>query len=390
MTTRASAGLPNRLDSLTGLRFFAAATVVLFHFSTRFDIPYTIDKMVSLGYAGVAFFFTLSGFVLAWSAKPGDTARHFYSRRFARIWPAHAVVTVLVIPVIYLAGAAPTWAALPFVLACVHVWIPSPAWHYAFNGPAWSIAAEAFFYALFPVLIRAARWQRPRLGYLVAGTATMMAASAFAVVSIAPDAAWGFLLYLNPLYRLGEFTLGMLLAIAMRRGLRAPWRTWIPATGCACAYLALVMFAPHDSEGGIPKVLTNLALLPFFLAIIAAAATADIRGKKTPLRTHSLVALGDRSFALYLIHLPLITVVGVGMAGRALGQTANLALAIGVLAASVGVAHVLYIAVERPAERRLRGFFARHLAQRSATKSHGRSPGLDDSPVTAVGLTRPL
>jgi peptidoglycan/LPS O-acetylase OafA/YrhL len=370
MTTPANAAPPTRLDSLTSLRFFAAAAVVILHLSLQFGLPYGIGQMAGLGYVAVGFFFSLSGFVLAWTARPGDTARHFYSRRFARIWPPHATVTALAIPVIYLAGGTPVWGALPFVLTCTHVWIPSPAWHYAFNGPSWSLGAEAFFYALFPALIRVARWQQQRLRHLVAVTVAMMAAAALAVVFLVPDTAWGFLLYLNPLYRLGEFSLGILLAMAIRRGWRAPWPTWVPVAGCACVYVALLGFAPHDSEGAIPRILADSALLPFLFAIIAAAATADIRGKETPLRSRTLVALGDRSFALYLIHVPLITAFHAGVAGRKLDQTADLVLAIGLLAASVGAAHLLYIAVERPAERRLRGFFARRSAQGALPRSH--------------------
>ncbi|GIE31481.1 acyltransferase [Actinoplanes italicus] len=343
-----------RLNSLTSLRFFAAAVVVLVHLSAELDLPHLIDEAVGLGYAGVAFFFTLSGFVLAWTARPGDTARRFYGRRFARIWPAHAVVTVLTIPVIYLAGAEPVWGALTFVLTCTHVWIPSPAWHYAFNGPSWSLAAEAFFYAVFPVLIRVARRWQERLRVLAAFTVTLMVVAALAVVAVAPDTTWGFLLYLNPLYRLGEFGLGILLACAIRRGWRAPWPTWIPAAGGVGAYLALVLFAPHDSEGEIPRILTDSVLLPFFLAVIAAAASADLRGDRTPLRAPSLVALGDRSFALYLIHVPLIKAVDAGVAGRDLGDAARSALAVGLLAGSVCAAHLLFVAVERPAERYLR------------------------------------
>jgi peptidoglycan/LPS O-acetylase OafA/YrhL len=156
----------------------------------------------------------------------------------------------------------------------------------------------------------------------------------------------------------------MLLALAIRRGWRAPWPTWIPAAGGACAYLTLVLFAPHDSEGKIPAILTDLVLLPFFIAVIAAAASADLRDDRTSLRAPSLVALGDRSFALYLIHLPLIKAVHAGVADWDLGGAATSAFAIGLLPASIYAAHLLYVAVERPAEQRLR----RRLAT-STTKS---------------------
>jgi peptidoglycan/LPS O-acetylase OafA/YrhL len=388
MTTPASAAPPSRLDSLTSLRFFAAVAVVMVHFRAFFDLPSKIEGLASLGYVGVTFFFALSGFVLAWTAKPGDTARLFYSRRFARIWPAHVTVTALMVPVIYLAGKVPLWAALPFVLTLTHVWIPATAWHTAFYPPAWSLAAEAFFYALFPLLIRVARRQQ-HLRYLAAATAAMIVMTALAVVSLLPDTTWGYLLVTNPLYRLGEFALGMLLGIAMRRGWRAKWPTWIPAAGCAFAYLALLVFAPHDSRDNIPRFFTNSALLPFFLAIIAAAATADIEGRRTLLRKRSLVILGDRSFALYLIHWPLIVALQAAVAGRSLNPAVNVALLIGLLAASVGVAHLLYVAVERPAERRLRGFFARRLAKPRSI-DEGWLDSQDSGKVIVASDTRSL
>ncbi|MCU7722687.1 acyltransferase [Actinoplanes sp. KI2] len=388
MTTPASPAPPSRLDSLTSLRFFAAAAVVIHHLQAAFDL-HVIEDVASLGYAGVTFFFVLSGFVLTWTAKPGDTARLFYSRRFARIWPAHVAVIALAVPVIYLAGKKIVWGALPFVLTLTQLWIPSKEWRNAFNPPAWSLAAEVFFYALFPLLIGVARWQQRRLRYLAATTVAMMAISALAVVSLTPDIQWGYLLVTNPLYRIGEFILGMLLAIAMRRGWRASWPTWIPAAGCVFPFVALLMFAPHDSMGNIPRFLTNLALLPFFLAIIAAAATADIKGRRTLLRKRSLVILGDRSFALYLIHWQLIMALQAGVAGRNLNPTANLALAIGLLAASVGAAHLLYVAVERPAERWLRSFLTRRLAKPRSI-DEGRLDGQGTGNVVVVSESRSL
>ncbi|UCN13634.1 acyltransferase family protein [Cellulomonas iranensis] len=69
-----------RLDALTGLRFLAALVVVVFHLSlNRFflDAPALVDPLQGVlrngGWLGVTFFFVLSGFVLTWSARPGDT-----------------------------------------------------------------------------------------------------------------------------------------------------------------------------------------------------------------------------------------------------------------------------------------------------------------------------
>jgi hypothetical protein len=84
-----------RLDSLTGLRFIAAFAVILNH--SAFSPDWRLVHMRSLewlstpGTLGVPFFFALSGFVLTWSARRGDSARNFFKRRFARVYPLHIV-----------------------------------------------------------------------------------------------------------------------------------------------------------------------------------------------------------------------------------------------------------------------------------------------------------
>lgn len=85
-----------RLDSLTGLRFFAAGVVFLHHAfeTTTGTFREVLQLVFGHGRAGVSFFFVLSGFVLAWSCRPGDGPLPFYRRRFARVWPAYAVTAV--------------------------------------------------------------------------------------------------------------------------------------------------------------------------------------------------------------------------------------------------------------------------------------------------------
>lgn len=84
----------NHLPSLTGLRFFAASMVVLLHAAQRFDPISGMTHVVGFGYIGVSFFFMLSGFILAWTAREVDSPMQFYWRRFARVWPLHALTWV--------------------------------------------------------------------------------------------------------------------------------------------------------------------------------------------------------------------------------------------------------------------------------------------------------
>lgn len=149
---------PGRLDALTGLRCYAALMVVFFHISlNRFFMPETpaVEQaqylLSNAGWLGVTFFFVLSGFVLTWSQRPGDMPLDFLWRRLAKIGPNHVVTFCLAFAVAGLAGAEP-WEALSNLLL-LHAWVPRDTAFFSINHPSWSLSAELFFYACFPLLI---------------------------------------------------------------------------------------------------------------------------------------------------------------------------------------------------------------------------------------------
>lgn len=88
--------LPSRLHSLTGLRFWAALLVVMYHLSAQTGQVPVLSHLTAFGRTGVTFFFVLSGFVLAWSYLDRPVAlRVFLWRRWrAAMWGVCAVVLV--------------------------------------------------------------------------------------------------------------------------------------------------------------------------------------------------------------------------------------------------------------------------------------------------------
>src|SRR5262249_32287389 len=94
-----------QLHSLTGLRGVLAAMAFLCHFTTlhllsqqghiRFVATEMASILVPIQYAGMNVFCAMSGFVMAWAARPDDTARAFWRRRFARLYPIYFVTTIL-------------------------------------------------------------------------------------------------------------------------------------------------------------------------------------------------------------------------------------------------------------------------------------------------------
>ena len=93
-----------QLDSLTGLRFFAAMMVFVNHLLFAFPDLSTEglihDVFEPLGTAGVCFFYVLSGFILTYvysSRSEPLSIRKFYLKRIARIWPLHLVTMLIML-----------------------------------------------------------------------------------------------------------------------------------------------------------------------------------------------------------------------------------------------------------------------------------------------------
>jgi peptidoglycan/LPS O-acetylase OafA/YrhL len=76
-----------KIDSLTSLRFFAAACIVLGHGASRFHYRFDLFDLRH----GVTFFFVLSGFILSYTYANFDwknNYRDFFAARIARLYPA--------------------------------------------------------------------------------------------------------------------------------------------------------------------------------------------------------------------------------------------------------------------------------------------------------------
>ena len=344
-----------RLDSLTGLRFFAAYMVLMHHFTNFAQLP-VIWHWAGFGTTGVSFFFVLSGFVLTWSFVPSDTAPRFYWRRFARVWPLHFVTTLMAVPVFYMWRDVPMdWTGVALSVFLLHAWVPTVSTYFAGNPASWSLSCEMFFYALHPLLVR-----RTLIAgiALLGGCTVAVLVALYVVADLAID--WpariaGWLLYVSPLFRVGEFLVGMALAAAIRRGVRSPLGV-IPATALLGAWFALYYnLAPHLGAN-LQIAIADLsypALAVLYALLIAAAAQLDLAAKPSLLRWRPMVMLGQWSYALYLVHATIIygLVELIGARGYSVLNVGWLAV---VSLLAVGASAGLYYGIEHPLEARLR------------------------------------
>ncbi len=310
-----------KIEPLTSARFFAAFYVVFYH--TFRDIPSqplrpgAFARFLELGYVSVTFFFLLSGFILAIvylkDEKPVDR-RRFYLARFARIYPLYLAATLLDLP--HFLYTERLVARVPFShtvsvfgvhLVLLQSWLVSLR---GINSPSWSLSDEAFFYLIFP-LVGAAIWRlRARSMWFFAVVLYLGGNRIVQVAANLQTTEWR--LAYNPLGHVYEFLIGICLAKLFLWIGRSPNRSrilsvcapWLLAAGLA-AFLAIPVFDVRY----YPAQMQHGLLLPIFGIMILAIASGN-RWLSAVFSMRWLVVLGEASFALYLIHVPLYMAVG--------------------------------------------------------------------------------
>ncbi|MFF1918470.1 acyltransferase family protein [Streptomyces sp. NPDC058239] len=358
---------PSRLPSLTGVRFVLALAVVLSHMSHvsgLFDGPLqmVLGVLEPLAAAAVTGFFVLSGFVLTWAHRPGDRPRAFWRRRLWKIFPNHVLAWAFVVAFFASTGAgqvltmrtghSPGAAAANLLL--LQGWVPDADWFFSLNTPAWSISCEAFFYALFPaLLVRVLRIPTHRLRAVWAGTVLVILALPLISITVAGPVLYDWLpvnenslwfSYVLPPVRLPEFVLGIVTARMLQTGsLPRPTRAWTGAL--PGAVLISMPFLP-------PQYALGAAMAAPMAVVIAGLALADIEGRSRLLARPAAIALGDSSYALYVIHFPLLLIARwlLGVEHTFTAWT-GIPIVLALTALSMGAAWLIHRCYERPLTR---------------------------------------
>lgn len=350
---------PDALDPLTGVRFFLALGVVLFHYQLQWTFAGDAG-LLNRARLGVDVFFILSGFILTHVYLRGDAVldyRRFLAARFARIYPAHLFILLVMLVLVVAApllgvGLEPgRFTVSDFIqtLVLVQAWFPRDTMA-LWNGPAWSLSAEWFAYLAFPAYAALAFRLRTRPWVLIT-----LAGALFVGLDAAYRAEFGRILpraedSLGVLRIIPEFLYGVGLYYL---GLR-----WAPsarvAVGAAMATTALLLAL---MQIGADDRLIVAAAGPFILAL-ALLAKADVRSF---LSHPAVLFAGEASFALYLLHIPVLMVwrntaqALFGLSGQYLMGPGELAA---MLALTLAAAAAIHLFVERPGRRILRRWLA--------------------------------
>ena len=352
----ARAPFPDVLDPLTGVRFFLALGVVLFHYQLYWALPVEAAGLLNRARLGVDVFFILSGFILTHVYLQGDRApnyRRFLAARFARIYPAHLFILLVMLGLVLVAplfgvGLEPgrfNLADFVGTLLLVQAWFPRETLA-LWNGPAWSLSAEWFAYLAFPAYAALALRLRSRPWVMIA-----LAAVAFVLLDAVYRAQFGRVLpraedSMGILRIVPEFLYGVGLYYLGQRW--APSRTLSVAAALAAsvALLALMQVGADDR-------LIVAAAGPFILSL-ALMAKADVR---TFLSHPVALFAGEASFALYLVHIPILMVwrnAAQAVAGWPGDYRMGMVELTAMLVLTLAAAAAIHVFIEQPGRRWLR------------------------------------
>lgn len=334
------------LTTLQAGRAFAAMAVVAFHLSIfmsvdRYGGIAVFEPWTRHGNLGVDFFFVLSGFVILMAhardiGQPSKVGQYIW-KRFVRVYPIYLVYT-LTFATLVLAGLGAnstmpaTWEGWISTITLVRLSPESPP-----LAPAWTLFHEVGFYALFSILIISRR-----VGIAVLASWLLACIALWQYPGEINRTA--FAVYLSA-YSL-HFALGMAAFAAYDRLRNYQW--------ISAVFGLTAMIGAAAAWALLPGGRTLFTWACGFAGVLLAAVSVE-RSTGGGLVPAWLRHIGDASYSLYLLHLPVMGAL------LKVAQKLKLQAAIGpestflvVFAGTVAAACLAYRLIEHPLLGRLR------------------------------------
>lgn len=307
-------GQMKRIDQLTFTRFIAIIIVLFFHGSGgvyyRALSAFLPPALLVSATTSVTYLYVLSGFVMSlvyYRPQEKFAIGKYWTSRILRLYPLYIISFLLVCYyyIDYIARVKPQKIlANVFVL---QAWWPPYA--QSFNYASWSMTVEFFFYIIFPFFTMWA--YRQSIKKLI-----WVSVALWVVGQVVHNILWigyfpeseNFLVYF-PLFHLSSFILGAVggiwflregrgQAIKIRTSLLVFWGS---------VFLASVYIVVSSESPRIPNGLELMTgLLAPVLTVIIVALALDKSRLSTIFNYPALVALGDTSYGLYILHVPFI------------------------------------------------------------------------------------
>ena len=298
------------IRTLQSLRFFFIILVVLSHYiGSSFDFG---------GECGVSFFFMLSGFVLSLAyseriAKGSFSTKPFVVKQWIKIYPLHILTFIVMFALdIRLEKYCDITAVIANILL-LQSWVPADSFYFVANSPSWFLCDILFFYVVFSSLNK----------YILCSDNRKLLAISLVVIllyiclmAVLPTYLVNPILYANPLTRLLDFIVGIMLyklyisdnGIALRDKLNG--KSFFTVSLMELSIILLVVITaivyPH-----LPQRVRTVSIfwlaIPLFIFFFAmtdkhsGVISRFLQGK-------TMLWLGNISFSIYIIHAPVLRI----------------------------------------------------------------------------------
>ncbi|MEH3088377.1 MAG: acyltransferase family protein [Microbacterium arborescens] len=351
-----------RIAGLDGLRALAVALVVVSHLFPAW--------LLGSGFIGVDVFFVISGFLITTlllreqAREGGIRLRAFWARRARRLLPALAAVVTVSASLAWLVGGDVLVGIGAQVLGAAtfsYNWVSMADGGSYFSAAdpeifrnLWSLAVEEQFYLLWPLvlpLFLLIPGRRRRAGATVALAA---ASAVWACVSVVGGADLTRVYFGTDTHAFG-LLLGAALAflrqgaIVRRPSIAGVGPVWgVVVGGAAVGALVVVAMLGTAQDVTFPASSIAASLLAA-VAIAVAAWPGSWFGRAldvAPLRW-----VGERSYAIYLWHWPLIVLVTFSATGVGPDTAVPVTAGLAVLGATLVLAALSYRWIEQPVRR---------------------------------------
>ena len=195
-----------KISSLQSVRFLFAVMIFCHHYFTS----YVMHEQ--LGLSAVTFFFILSGFVssIGYSGKVLDGTldyKRFVKSRILKLAPLNLVCLFLWFAPLFCNDVATSdyhilrYCSLVVDALMIQSWIPFEWGYFSGNAVAWFLSSILFCYLMFPFVVRFLKKYQYSLILIIV--------LYLIILPLIPEEFTDALLYVNPLFRLLDFSLGI-------------------------------------------------------------------------------------------------------------------------------------------------------------------------------------
>lgn len=334
----------NKLPLIQVFRGIAALLVVAYHLTIRSAEILNQNLLFGFfkfGYAGVDFFFVLSGFIIYYVHKQDigkpQKFKEFISKRMVRIYPIYLLITLLILPV-YLFGYGDEYKTDIGVIVKSLLLLPQNEGVYPVLNVGWTLSFEALFYVMFGTAILI----KPKFTNVLFGAWVLLVTGRFICelqgIELTNNILINFVFNSHNL----EFIFGCLAAyLVTAKNIR--YGKYLMLVGVAWILTSSINNYVYGEFYVHPIIAYGI---PSTLIVLGAAAYDRIKPSNPP---EFLMYLGDASYSIYLTHFVIITAMLIGFLKLAILDFIGYQVAMAVIIlATVAIGCLVYTYIEKP------------------------------------------